>query len=241
MRRILITGTNRGIGLDLVQRYLQRDDTLIFATCRQPEQAIELQELAHQYSERLHILELHVTDPASIEALQKTIAARVEGLDMLVNNAGILPGGVSHMEPRSAKFGALDAEAMLEVLHVNTVAPVMLTQAFADLLRAGQQARVINMTSDAGSIARRQSEHSYSYVASKAALNMMTRCLAISLKAAEVIVISIHPGWIQTDMGGMETSLTLADTMPGLVKVIDGLTMADSGEFFRYDGERIPW
>lgn len=241
MRRILITGTNRGIGLDLVRRYLQRDDTQIFATCRQPERADELNALAASYPQRLHVLTLEVTEKASIKALLRAIHEQVDGLEILINNAGILPGGVSNMEPKSARFGSLEAEAMLEVLNVNAVAPVILTQAFAPLLRNGQDARIINMTSDAGSITRRQSEHSYSYVASKAALNMMTRCISISLKNDKVIVISIHPGWIQTDMGGMETNLTLEDTMPGMMKTIDELTMDDTGEFFNWDGKRIPW
>jgi NAD(P)-dependent dehydrogenase (short-subunit alcohol dehydrogenase family) len=145
------------------------------------------------------------------------------------------------MEPSSAKFGSLDVQAMMEVFQVNTVAPVMVAQAFADLLHRGTNARVINVSSDAGSITRRESGCNYSYPSSKAALNMMTRCLAADFRADGVIVISIHPGWIQTDMGGPHARWTLAETIPGMMSVIDGLTMADTGEFFNWDGAHVPW
>jgi NAD(P)-dependent dehydrogenase (short-subunit alcohol dehydrogenase family) len=124
---------------------------------------------------------------------------------------------------------------------VNTVAPVIVTQAFADLLRNGTNARVINMSSDAGSLERRTYGGDFSYVASKAGLNMMTRCLANHLRDAGIIVISIHPGWIQTDMGGPNAKLTLAEAIPGVMQVIDNLTLEDSGAFFNWDGNHVPW
>jgi len=240
LRRILITGSNRGIGLDLVQRYLRHDDTQIFATCRHPMNADTLQELALQFPQRLTILPLDVTDQADIEQAHREISTQVDGLEMLVNNAGIFPGGVAAMEDSTSKFGALEANAMLEVFQVNTVAPIMVAQAFADLLRAGNDARLINISSDAGSIELRVGGCNYSYPASKAALNMLTRCLSGDFRAA-VVVISIHPGWLQTDMGGPDASRTLADTMPSMMRVIDGLTMADTGKFFNWDGTIVPW
>jgi NAD(P)-dependent dehydrogenase (short-subunit alcohol dehydrogenase family) len=241
LRRILITGSNRGIGLDLVERYLQQDDTLIFATCRNPADATALNALGEQYPQRLTVLKLDVTDQASIDEARRLVGAQVDGLDMLVNNAGILPGGVAAMEASSAKFGSLDAQAMMEVFQANTVAPVMVAQAFADLLRKGVSARLINVSSDAGSMTIRNTGLNYSYQASKAALNMMTRCLSGDFRADDVIVISVHPGWIQTEMGGPHARWTLAETIPGMMQVIDGLTMADTGEFFNWDGARVPW
>jgi NAD(P)-dependent dehydrogenase (short-subunit alcohol dehydrogenase family) len=241
VRRILITGSNRGIGLDLARRYLQHDDTLIFATCRKRSTATALNELAEQHPQRLTVIELDVTDQASIGDARRQVGRQVDGLEILINNAGILPGGVAAMESPSARFGFLEASAMMDVLQVNTVAPVLVTQAFADLLRRGTNARVINVSSDAGSITLRTTALNYSYQASKAALNMMTRCLASDFRVDGVTVISIHPGWIQTDMGGPHAIRTPADTIPGMMKVIDGLTMADTGEFFKWDGTRIPW
>jgi NAD(P)-dependent dehydrogenase (short-subunit alcohol dehydrogenase family) len=240
MRRILITGANRGIGLDLVQRYLRQGDVLVFATCRHPDVAYVLRALADQNPAHLRVLSLDVIDPASVSAALEIVRAETGGLDYLINNAGIYPGGVFGHEPSSSVFGALEAAAMLEVFRVNTVAPVLLIQAAVDLLRQGRDARVINMSSDAASLTRGQNGH-YTYPASKTALNMFTRQIAADLRADGIIVISLHPGWIQTDMGGAGAPRTLAETMPGVVRVIDGVTMADSGQFFNWDGTHIPW
>lgn len=241
MRRIFITGANRGIGLDLTQRYLAQGDALVFATCRQPERATELQGLVAQHPEQLYILPLDVTNTDAIVQAFTFVREKVDGLDVLYNNAGSYPGGVDDMEPSSAHFGALEMGAMLDVFRVNTVAPAIVAQAGADLLRNGTNARLINVTSDAGSITRRTSGCNYAYPASKAALNMLTRCLAGDFRADGVIVVSVHPGWIQTDMGGKHASLTLDEALPSLMRVVDGLTLADSGEFFNWDGARVAW
>lgn len=241
MRRILITGTNRGIGLELVRLYLQQADTLIFATCRQPTSATALNVLADQYPKRLNIIELDVTDQASIDRALSEISSEADGLEMLVNNAGILPGGIAATEANAAKFRFLEADAMQEVFRVNTIAPVMIAQAFSGLLRKGTHPRLINISSDAGSISLRASGIHYSYAASKAALNMMTRGLANDLRADGVIVISIHPGWIQTDMGGPQATRTPEETLPVMVKFMDELTIADTSAFFNWDGSHVPW
>jgi NAD(P)-dependent dehydrogenase (short-subunit alcohol dehydrogenase family) len=241
MRRILITGSNRGIGLELVERYIQQDDTLIFATCRQPESATALQELAERDAGRLKIIPLEVTNQQSIDESVKQVSHDIDGLEMLMNNAGILPGGVAAMEVSAAKFGFLDANAMQEVFRVNTIAPIMVAQAFSKLLRKGTNARLINISSDGGSITLRDTAMHYSYQASKAALNMMTRCLAADFRSDNVIVISIHPGWIQTDMGGPYATRLPSETIPSMMKVIDGLTINDTSAFFNWDGSQVPW
>ena len=241
MRRILITGSNRGIGLELVERYLQQDDTLIFATCRHIGSAAELEVLAEQHPGRVKIIQLDVINQQSIDESVRQISLTADGLEMIVNNAGILPGGIAAMEASSAKFGFLNANAMQEVFRVNTVAPVMVAQAFSGLLRRGTNARLINISSDGGSITLRDKSVHYSYMASKAALNMMTRCLASDFRADGVIVISIHPGWIQTDMGGPNATRSPEETIPSMMKVIDDLTISDTSAFFNWDGSRVPW
>lgn len=241
MRHIFITGANRGIGLELAQRYLDADDTFIFATCRQPNQAHELNALVKIYPERLRILAMDVTNQQSINAAVSEVQKQTNRLEMLVNNAGIYPGGVDGDDAASSLFGALEAEAMLAVFRVNTVSPVMVTQACADLLRRGENARVVNLSSDAGSITMKESSGNYSYPASKAALNMLTRCLAAELRADDVIVISVHPGWIQTDMGGSSAPRKPAETLPSMMRCIDELSMADSGIFLNWDGSIVPW
>ncbi len=240
MERIFITGANRGIGLDLVRRYTQRSDTLIFATCRSPQSAHELRALADSHPDHVYILRLDVIDPAAIDNAAASVRAHMDGLDLLINNAGTYAGSVGASDPRVSRFGMLEAAPMLDMLHINTLAPVMIAQAFADLLRGGTNPRLVNMSSDAGSLAMR-SGGAYTYPASKTALNMLTRCLAGTFRAGGVTVIAIHPGWIQTDMGGAHAAYTLDDTMPALMQVLDRLTLNDSGQFFNWDGSQVPW
>lgn len=240
MRRILITGANRGIGLELVREYVQCGD-VIFATCRQPDRADVLQALARQHPDQVKILPLEVTDRAAIDAVFAAVAAQVDGLELLYNNAGIYPDGVFPQASHSSSFGYLDAEAMLDVFRVNTISPAILTQAAANLLRNGQNPRVVNLSSDAGSLALHADGGNYSYPSSKAALNMITRCLAGDFRKDGVIVISLHPGWIRTDMGGEQATLALDEAVPSILRMIDGLTLADSGEFFNWDGKHVPW
>lgn len=240
MQRILITGSNRGIGLELTRRYLERGEQ-VFATCRQPQAAADLNQLAAQYPDRLSILALEVTDEAAIAECVRQVSAQTDALDMLINNAGILPGGVAAREANIGTFGQLEAAAMLHVFEVNSVAPVMVAQAFAGLLRQGQQPRLINVSSDAGSITMRNKGCDYSYPASKAALNMLTRCLSGDLRGDDVIVVSMHPGFIKTDMGGPNARLTLDEAIPEMMRVMDGLTLEDTGQFFNWDGKSVPW
>jgi NAD(P)-dependent dehydrogenase (short-subunit alcohol dehydrogenase family) len=241
MRRILITGSNRGIGLALIKQYLTQDDTTLIATCRDPERADALNAVASANPDRVRVIKLDVIDKQSIANAVGTVAQQIDGLDMLINNAGILPGGVDNRDPNISSLGNLDADAMLNVFRVNSISPVIVTQAFAGLLRNGSQARVINVSSDAGSITRRNKGCDYSYPSSKAALNMMSRCLAGDLRNDNIIVISLHPGFIKTDMGGVNAHLTLDDAVPTMVQTMDNLTLDNSGQFINWDNKLIDW
>ena len=241
MQRILITGANRGIGLAFVRAYLEAGDALIFAACRNIERATELRALAERAPDRVIPVALDVADAGSISTSVTQVRAHTDALDLLINNAGILPGGVDAPEPATSAFGHLDAEAMLRVFHVNSVAPVMIAQAYADLLCNGSSARLINLSSDAGSIALRANGCDYSYPASKAALNMLTRCLAGDFRAEGVIVVAVHPGWIQTDMGGNDAPLTLDETVPAMMRLFAELTPANSGSFLNWNGAIVAW
>jgi NAD(P)-dependent dehydrogenase (short-subunit alcohol dehydrogenase family) len=234
MQRILITGSNRGIGLELARQYLERGDTQIFATCRNPDSAADLHRLAAQNPGRVQIIQLDVVDNASINASVQAIEA--DGIDILINNAGVFP-----REAKETTFGRLEVEAMLEVWHINAVGPIMIAQAYADLLRRGNNARLMMISSDAGSLAMKDGGCNYTYPASKAALNMLTRCIAAELKRDGIITSMIHPGWVQTDMGGPAASLTVEESARGVIQVIDNLTPADNRVFFRWDGDRMPW
>lgn len=232
MLRILITGANRGIGLALTQQYLQRGER-VFATCRQPAEAAALAELAAAYPDRLSALPLDVTDDATIDSAAEAVATQVDGLDLLINNAGFFPKGET--------IGSLDAATMLHTFHVNAVGPIMVVQRFLGLLRAGRAAKVVNISSQLGSLNRNTGKGYYSYNSSKAALNMLTRVLAHDLRADGIVVVTTHPGWVQTRMGGKGAAITPTESARGLIALTDRLTMADTNKFYTWEGREHPW
>lgn len=235
MERILITGANRGIGLGLVRRYLEREETQVFATCRRPDAASELRQLAGQYSARLTVVPLDVTDLDSIASAARMVASQVDGLDLLVNNAGINPkGGVQDFE-------TITPQTMLAVMAVNVVGPLMVVKGFVELLKAGNNVRVVNISSQMGSLTNRPNGGPYAYCSSKSALNMVTRTLAADLKSYGIITVTVHPGWVQTDMGGPNASLTPEASTGSMVAFFERLEAKDNGLFYRWDGQPLPW
>ncbi|HEX2619456.1 MAG TPA: SDR family oxidoreductase [Phototrophicaceae bacterium] len=236
MENVLITGSNRGIGLELVRQYLQRTDTQVFAACRQPDQAAALHQLASaSQPDRCHVIALEVTDEASRQAAVQQVSQVTSGLDILINNAAI------NLPDRVQDFDGIDTETMLHILHVNTVAPLMVTKAFIALLKQGKHPRLINISSELGSITNRSYGDDYGYSTAKAGLNMVTRGLAIDLRGYGIISISLDPGWVQTDMGGEDASLTPSESVRGIIQVIDGLKSAQNGSYLRWNGTSLPW
>ena len=231
---VLVTGANRGLGLEWVRQLAGRADRL-FATCRRPDDADDLRALEDRHPDTIEVLGLDVTDPAAVDAAAERIGRETGALDLLLNNAGINGGG------RRDRFGDVDADTMMDVLRVNTVGPHLVTQAFADLLRAADGATVVNVTSQLGSIARTSGGAWHSYKASKAALNMCTRLQAGALEGDDVIVVAMHPGWVRTDMGGSSARLSTEESVAGMLDVIAGLSPDDTGRFLAYDGEELPW
>ncbi len=235
MTTIFITGTNRGIGLELVRQYTEETDAHIFATCRNRMAAYQLNSIASAHPDRVTIITLEVTDGDSIDTAVDVVSQHSDAIDIFVNNAAINP------QNPSQDFGEQTAAQMLDILNVNSVAPLMLVQAFADLIKRGDNPRIINISSNMGSIEGRTYGGDYAYCASKAALNMTTRGLAADLGKYGVTTISLDPGWVQTDMGGPRATLTTEESARGVRQVIDGLTIADNGHYYRYDGSALPW
>jgi NAD(P)-dependent dehydrogenase (short-subunit alcohol dehydrogenase family) len=232
---VLVTGANRGLGLEWVRQLTGRVDRL-FATCRRPDAADALAKLADRHPDTVDVFALDVTDPAAIDAAAERVREDAGALGLLVNNAGVSGGGSRD------RFGTVDADTMTEVLRANAVGPHLVTQAFADLLRAADDgATVVNVTSQLGSIARTSGGGWHSYKASKAALNMCTRLQAGALGDDGVIVVAMHPGWVRTDMGGANARLSTTEAVSGMLDVIDGLSPADAGRFLAHDGEELPW
>ncbi len=231
MKTLFLTGANRGIGLAIVKEALNRDYR-IFAGCRQPEKAADLQALAAKNPHRLIPIAIDVTDLHSIEDAYDDIIAKTDSIDLLINNAGFFP--------RGEHIGNLDPQTMLYAFHVNSVGPMIVVQQCLQLLRSSRQAKIINITSQLGSITLHMSNH-YSYNSSKAALNMLTRILASELRPMGITAVVVHPGWVRTDMGGSAAPLKPAESARGILNLAERLDIEETGEFFTWDGRRHPW
>ncbi|HJO90527.1 MAG TPA: SDR family oxidoreductase [Anaerolineales bacterium] len=230
--KVLITGANRGIGLEFVRQFAARGER-VFATCRQPAEAIELQDLKAQNPDLVSITALDVTNPSSIVDSYNTISTQTETLDLLINNAGI--------NIDDGSFGALDLDTMQSILTVNSIAPMLVTQQYLDLVKAGSKPKIINVSSGNGSLTNLVMTGYYSYSASKAALNMYSLRLSHDLKDTGVIVIMLHPGWVKTDMGGPNAAIAPEDSIKSMLQFVDTLTLDKSGGYYDYAGRTIPW
>jgi len=232
--RALITGANRGIGLALTRHLLERGER-VFATCRNPAAATSLHDLGSGYGNLLSVVQLDVADPASIDASSEAVSELTDGLDLLVNNAGVkLPDDDDHI-------GALKKDEMLRIFSVNSIGSILVCQRYLSLLEAGESPRAVSISSLWGSLTAYERGMLYTYSASKAALNMMMRRLALETRARGIIAVVIQPGWVMTDMGGPGAEITPDESVSGMLRVIDRLTMEDSGRFFGWDGEEVPW
>lgn len=235
MQHILVTGANRGIGLELVHQFLRRADTMIFAACRDPHNADALNGFQQSYPDRIVVVQLDVSDSASIAQSQQHVREHTNKLDILINNAGINP-------PRSEQtLEHISPETMLRTIRVNTLGPLFVTRAYLDLLKAADHARIMMVSSQLGSLTNRKSGGIYAYCSSKAALNMVTRGLAADLSPYGTTVVTIHPGWVRTDMGGSSATLSIQESAVAVLKIIDQINLEDSGRFINYDGGTHPW
>ncbi|MCE2470908.1 MAG: SDR family oxidoreductase [Anaerolineae bacterium] len=234
MQNILITGANRGIGLALTKEYLSQGDCRVFASCRNPAGAAELNELAESHAGRLLVLQLDVNDEASIKRAVDAVSAEAGSLDALINNAGISGSdGARNM-------GQLIAAEVASVITTNAVAPLIVTQACRELLQKSDNPRVVMISSGLGSLAR-TGGNAYAYRMSKAAMNMAARALAFDGAMAGITTVTVAPGWVKTDMGGPNAVLQPEESASGLLTLIDGLSSGDNGNFFRFDGSQLPW
>lgn len=235
---IFITGANRGIGLEFVRQYSSLESTkIIFATCRDPNKSTELKQLAAS-SPKVKVIELDLKQYDNYQAVVDLVSETVgdDGLNLLINNAGI------HIK---ADFQDAKREDMLEVYEVNVVAQFMFTRALTPLLQAsakkGHKTFVANISSKVGSIADNTSGQMYAYRTSKAAFNQVSKSLSIHLKCDRIIVASIHPGWVQTDMGGPNAPITAPESVSSMIKTFNSVTDDQAGLLLNYDGKVIPY
>jgi NAD(P)-dependent dehydrogenase (short-subunit alcohol dehydrogenase family) len=231
MPSTLITGANRGLGFEFARQYLA-DGWQVYAACRNPQSASELRRLADASDDKLQILALDVIDSVSVQAAAAKLAG--QAIDLLLNNAGI--GG-----PRGQSVGNIDYEAWAKVLDVNTIGPLRVSEAFVDHVAQSERKLIVTITSGMGSLADNTCGGAYAYRSSKAAVNMVMRSLAIDLAPRGIACVVINPGWVLTDMGGPHATLTTAESVKKLRRLIETLGPGQSGKFFNYDGREYAW
>lgn len=231
MPNVLITGSNRGLGLEWCRQYATAG-WRVFATCRFPAQAEELQRLEIEHS-TLTTHRLDVTDPDQIEALARELADNP--IDLLINNAGV------YFEKYVRPEQATDYEAWAHTFHVNTMGALRVSRTFLDHLRHSQKRLIVAISSHMASIAEIESPGSYYYRSSKAALNAAMKGFSLELRPQQIGVLLLHPGWVQTRMGGPDAPLSIRESVERMRTLVNTFTLADSGRFLRYDGSEIPW
>ena len=226
MASVLITGANRGLGLEFARQYAADGDR-VFATCRNPAGAAELQAIAGDVT--VHALD--VTDLPQISALAESLKG--EAIDILVNNAGALSSG--------QRAGGIDYSAWVDEFKVNTMGPIAVAQAFLPHLERGTGRRMAFISSILASIGANTDGAYALYRSTKAGLNAAVKSLAIDTAAKGIVILLLHPGWVRTDMGGPRASIDPATSVRGLRHRIAAAGPQDSGRFITYEGVEIPW
>lgn len=232
MPSVLITGANRGMGLEWVRQYA-REGWTVYATCRDPDSAEDLAAVAAAH-EGTTVWRLEVTDAGSVAALSQALAG--ETLDVLINNAGIYLEGFE-----SVGIEALSYEHWAQTFAVNTMGPVRVTAALLDPLGRGERPLVVAISSHMGSIAEIDSPGSYFYRSSKAALNAAMKGISLELRPKGIGVLLLHPGWVRTRMGGPHATLTPEESVRRMRELVARFDLSQTGRFLRYDGSELPW
>lgn len=225
---VLITGTNRGLGLEFAEQYSQLG-WKVLACCRDLNNANKLFNLQKKFSS-IEILKLDVGNLNDINALSNKLKDRA--IDVLINNAGIY---------RSGSLGNVDPEAWIESFKINTIAPYILIEAFISQIMKSDLKKIISITSKMGSIDDNTSGGSYIYRTSKTALNSMMRSLTHDLTSKGVSTLTLHPGWVRTDMGGSNAWINSSESVIGMIKQIKKLSKENSGQYLDYAGKTIKW
>ncbi|XP_060578594.1 C-signal-like isoform X1 [Ruditapes philippinarum] len=243
---VLITGANRGVGLEFVRQYAQlqpQSQRHVFAACRSPDSAKDLKDLQSKFK-NITVVKIDLNDETTFTSAAKTVEDIVgdAGLNLLINNAGVA---------NRSSLDTVTSEDMISLFKINAVGPLMLTKAFLPLLRkaaskdgpvSSEKACVINISTGVASITENDTGGAYSYRTSKAALNMITKNLSIDLKKDGILAAAIHPGWIKTDMGGPKATTEASDCIKALLKVIETIDTEEAGgKLYHYSGRVMAW
>ena len=230
MINVLITGANRGLGLGFVKKYLEKNVNVL-CTARDISGSKELLECKERYPNNIEIFELDLLKENGAE----TLANQLNGMpiDILINNAGV---GSSNQH-----FEAVSSKPWLEVLKVNLIAPLIITQSLIENVKMSSAKKIYFLSSQLGSIGDNTSGGMYIYRSSKTGLNQVVKSLSVDLKPKGITVVSLHPGWVKTDMGGPNAPVSIDKSIEGMIKVIDRTDIKDTGRFLNYDGTELPW
>ena len=230
MTNVLITGANRGLGLGFVKSFLAKNINVI-CTTRNIAGSKDLLECKKKYPNNLEILELDLLEENSENTLSDLLSDKP--VDIFINNAGV---GNSNQ-----RFGVVSSKPWLELLKVNLIAPLTFTQAIIENIKKGSDKKIYFLSSQLGSIGDNTSGGMYIYRSSKTALNQVVKSLSVDLKPIGITVISLHPGWVKTDMGGPNAPVSIYESVKGMMKVIDTTDIGNTGTFLNYDGKELPW
>ncbi|WP_318456624.1 SDR family oxidoreductase [Photobacterium leiognathi] len=227
-KTVMITGANRGIGLSLVEQYLAQG-WVVNATVRALDPTGALEQLAAKHTD----LAIHVLDVTNYKQME-SLALQLPVLDLLINNAG-------YYGPKGYGFGNTDVDEWRKVFEINTIAPLKLVESLYPLLSKSKTKKIACLSSKVGSMTENTSGGGYIYRSSKAALNSVVKSLSNDLRGEGFTVLALHPGWVQTEMGGPNALIDTATSAQGLYEVIEQSSPNNSGEFINYDGSRIAW
>ena len=237
---VLITGSNRGLGLALVRLYGDLGWT-VHATCRNPAASEDLREIAEIHGDRVFVHPLDVADHGAIDRL----AGQLEGrpIDVLVNNAAIMDPDHLTVPPTSPvqSFGMIDYASWTEVLQVNLLGPTKLAEALVENVAGSDMKIMLFISSNVGSIGLNDWGRLYAYRTSKAALNMVVKGLSVDLRPRGIITVAVYPGWVRTEMGGPNGKISGAESAECCHRITSGLSFEDSGKFFNFTGDPMPW
>lgn len=228
--RIVITGANRGIGLEFSRQFAARGE-VVDATARHPESADALRTLAAEAAGRVRIHRCDVGDDHSVHELVQSLAPGK--VDLLINNAGIY-GRMQSLEE-------LDLQDVIHTFSVDALGAIRVTRALLPNLREGGGGKIAHITSKMGSVADNTSGGAYGYRMAKAALNMASKSMAVDLRADRIVSVVFNPGWVQTDMGGARAPTPVDQSVANMIRIIDRLRLEDSGRFFNHTGEEVPF
>lgn len=243
MKTALVTGAYKGLGLEWCRQLAQQGYNVIL-TARDLEKAQQAAESLNSNAVAVYPKALEITDEKQIQEIAQWTQEKFGRIDLIVNNAGINPKDYADKSRMAKAFylNELDAGEMLNVIHTNSIAPLLIVKHFRQLLSSSENPIVINISSWLGSVSNLSFGGHYGYVGSKNLLNVLNKSMANELKQDNIICINVNPGWVQTDMGGQKAQFTPEQAVSNLLThIVAKVSIADSGKFLNYDGSEHPW